>query len=80
MNLDDLNEPLLRLPPLSPLSNHLSDSTSLNVLEKVALILESDAEIKSIEKDLREIESLDERGVVGAGKLAGKFHCYQLTV
>lgn len=41
----------------------------LSTMEKIALILEAENEIKSLERELREIELLDQRGVVGAGEL-----------
>lgn len=38
---------------------------------KVVLILESEGEIRQIERELREVDTLEQRGVVGAGTLAG---------
>lgn len=67
---DDLNEPLLALPPVStapPTSDELPPAS------KVALILEAENEIRSLERDLREVEALEQRGIVGASKLAGEF-------
>lgn len=40
---------------------------------KVSLILEAESEIRALERDLREIEILDKRGVVAAGKLPGEW-------
>ena len=34
--------------------------------------MEAENEIKALERELREIEALEQRGVVGAGKLEGK--------
>lgn len=39
---------------------------------RAALILESEPEIRQLERELREVQLLDERGVVGAGKLGGE--------
>ncbi|KAI5480796.1 hypothetical protein MNV49_007206 [Pseudohyphozyma bogoriensis] len=61
----DLNEPLLRLPPVSG-----QEGDALTPQAKVALILESENEIRQLERELREVDTLDQRGVVGAGKLA----------
>jgi hypothetical protein len=66
---DDLNEPLLHLP--NPLSSN-KEAEPLSISEKTSLVFEADAEIVQLERDLREIELLDNRGFVGAGKLAGK--------
>lgn len=40
---------------------------------KVALVLESEHEIRQLERELREVETLDARGVVGAGNLVGEW-------
>lgn len=68
---DDLNEPLLSVPPvpasLSPSSDGLTPSA------KISLILEAENEIRTLERELREVEGLEQRDVVGAGKLAGEF-------
>ena len=66
---DDLNEPLLRLAPVPAASEGLS------VGAKLALLLESEQEVKTLERELRELQMLDERGVVGAGTLAGESPC-----
>ncbi|OAV93100.1 hypothetical protein PTTG_27431 [Puccinia triticina 1-1 BBBD Race 1] len=63
----DLNEPLLHLP--NPLSANKEAST-LSISEKASLVFEAEPEIVQLERDLREIELLDTRGFVGAGKLA----------
>ncbi|ORY78444.1 hypothetical protein BCR35DRAFT_279742 [Leucosporidium creatinivorum] len=63
----DLNEPLLSLPPVSTAA---PTSDELPPASKVALILEAENEIRSLERDLREVEALGQRGIVGAGKLA----------
>lgn len=43
-----------------------------------ALLAEMEPEIRSADRDLREIDVLDKRGILGAGKLAGSFlsFCY----
>lgn len=38
-----------------------------------ALLAEMEPEIRSADRDLREIDVLDKRGILGAGKLAGSF-------
>ena len=38
-----------------------------------ALLTEMEPEIRSADRDLREIDVLEKRGVLGAGKLAGKY-------
>jgi len=63
----DLNEPLLHLP--NPLSAN-KEAAPLSLSEKTSLVLEAEPEIVQLERDLREIELLDSRGFVGAGKLA----------
>lgn len=75
----DLNEPLLHLPnPLS--SNKPSPNPSLSTTEKIGLVFEAESEIIELERDLREIELLDTRGFVGAGKLAnGDWSVEELT-
>jgi hypothetical protein len=59
---------LLSLPPVS---TSVPTSDELPAASKVALILEAENEIRSLERDLREVEALEQRGIVGAGKLAG---------
>ncbi|KAI8458730.1 hypothetical protein BY996DRAFT_6430138 [Phakopsora pachyrhizi] len=65
----DLNEPLLHIP--NPLLNQREchASTSLSLQEKLELVLEADSEITQLERDLREIELLDQRGFTGSGRL-----------
>ncbi|KAH9441288.1 hypothetical protein Pst134EB_029951 [Puccinia striiformis f. sp. tritici] len=62
----DLNEPLLHLP--NPLST-TKETSQLSLNEKASLVFEAEPEIVQVERDLREIEVLDNRGFVGAGKL-----------
>lgn len=66
---DDLNAPLLRLPPIS---TPAATEEDLSPQARAALILESEPEIRQLERELREVQLLDERGVVGAGKLGGE--------
>ncbi|GAA6036978.1 hypothetical protein JCM8097_005488 [Rhodosporidiobolus ruineniae] len=65
----DLNVPLLSVAPvpLSPSSS--AGEADLTPQAKVNLILEAENEIRTLERELREIAVLDERGAVGAGKL-----------
>lgn len=48
----------------------LSDTVSVSDLE--ALMLESEADIRAADRDLREIAELESRGVLDAGKLPGE--------
>lgn len=66
--LDDLNSPLLSVAPL-PLNP--PDSNDLSTQAKISLILEAEHDIRSLERDLRDMETLNQRGVVEAGKLPG---------
>ncbi|KAK4703619.1 hypothetical protein P7C70_g2597, partial [Phenoliferia sp. Uapishka_3] len=61
----ELNAPLLRLPPAPSLALE-----EMSPQAKVALILESEGEIRQLERELREVETLEHRGVVGSGNLA----------
>ncbi|BGO89368.1 hypothetical protein NBRC10512_006282 [Rhodotorula toruloides] len=61
----DANSPLLTIAPVST----APDSTEVLPQAKVALILEAEQEIRTLERELREIGVLDERGVVETGKL-----------
>lgn len=65
---DEINEPLLRAPALSnPNPDELPPST------KLMMVLEAEQELRQLERELREIDALDSRGVVGAGELEGEF-------
>lgn len=66
---DDLNAPLLSVAPV-PFSS-AAEGDAQTPQAKVALVLEAENEIRQLERELREIQVLDERGVVGAGKLGG---------
>lgn len=68
---DDSNSPLLSV---APLPMNLLDSNEMPIEAKVSLILEAENEIKTLERDLREIEVLNQRGVVEAGKLPGELN------
>ncbi|BGP13615.1 hypothetical protein JCM10213_007791 [Rhodosporidiobolus nylandii] len=63
----DLNAPLLSVAPVPFDAGAEGEATSPKA--KVALILEAEQEIRQLEKELRGIAVVDERGVVGAGKL-----------
>lgn len=69
MLLDDLNSPLLSVAPL-PI--HQGHSNDLSFEAKVSLILEAETEITTLERELREIDILHQRGVVEVGKLSGE--------
>lgn len=66
---DDANAPLLSVAPV-PINP--PDQDALTVPAKVSLILEAEHDIRALERDLREVETLHQRGVVEAGRLAGK--------
>ncbi|GJN88776.1 hypothetical protein Rhopal_001745-T1 [Rhodotorula paludigena] len=63
----ELNSPLLTpaLPSAPPEPDAPTSSAS-----KLALVLEAEHDLRTLERDLRELAVLDERGVVGAGQLA----------
>ncbi|GAA5877401.1 hypothetical protein JCM16303_003317 [Sporobolomyces ruberrimus] len=63
----DLNSPLLSVAPL-PI--HQGHSNDLSFEAKVSLILEAETEITTLERELREIDILHQRGVVEVGKLS----------
>lgn len=64
---DDLNKALLvpHLPTSSQAGSDLTPSA------KAALILDSESDLRNLDRELREIETLDKRGTAGAGKLQG---------
>lgn len=64
---DDLNKALL-VPQLPTSSQAGSDQTPS---VKAALILDSESDLRDLDRQLREIETLDKRGTAGAGKLQG---------
>ena len=67
----DLNAPLLR-PPLPTDGLHAAGDEPAPTAEvKAALVLEAEADIRATERDLRELEALDKRGLAAAGSLAG---------
>ena len=43
-----------------------------------ALLVEMEPEIRAAERDLREIDLLEKRGVLAAGNLAGMYTCFPL--
>lgn len=68
---DDSNSPLLSV---APVSTNPPDSNEMSISAKVSLVLEAEQEIRNLERDLRDIETLNQRGVVEAGKLPGKLY------
>lgn len=72
---DDANSPLLTIAPVPT----TPDSAEVLPQAKVALILEAEQEIRTLERELREIGLLDERGIVEAGKLGGASTLFLLT-
>ena len=70
---DDANKPLL-VPQLSAAASHTDNALSgeeLGPHAKAALILDAEQDIRSFERELRDIDILEKRGAAGAGKLAG---------
>ncbi|GAA6060149.1 hypothetical protein JCM10212_001446 [Sporobolomyces blumeae] len=61
----DYNAPLLSIPPVPA----APDELEVTPQAKVALTLEAEHELRQLERGLREIETLEQRGVVEAGKL-----------
>lgn len=69
---DEVNAPLL-VPQLPTAALYASTAGSdLSIHAKASLVLEAEQEIRTIERELREIETLEKRGVAGAGRLAGE--------
>lgn len=50
----------------------LPRGTTMTPQTQVALLLEAEQDLRDLERDLRQCQTLDERGVAGAGKLAGE--------
>ena len=69
LSADDAN--YLLLLPLLP-SEATAGSPEMTAHAKASLILESENDIRATERELRELEALDRRGLAGAGHLAGE--------
>lgn len=69
---DEVNAPLLipQLPSAAIQAN--SAGNDLSARAKASLVLEAEHDIRTIERELREIDTLEKRGIAGAGTLAGK--------
>ncbi|CAD6573329.1 MAG: hypothetical protein CYPHOPRED_005119 [Cyphobasidiales sp. Tagirdzhanova-0007] len=65
----DLNAPLL-VPQLTASTQMALSSSDLVPQAKAILILEAEQDIRNLERELREIDALEKRGVVSAGRLA----------
>ncbi|KAH9814589.1 hypothetical protein DFH28DRAFT_970480 [Melampsora americana] len=67
----DLNEPLLHIPnPIHQQAQSiLEKDQQLTANEKLSLVFESETELTTLEKDLREIDMLNGRGFLDSGKL-----------
>ncbi|EGG02337.1 uncharacterized protein MELLADRAFT_66392 [Melampsora larici-populina 98AG31] len=67
----DLNEPLLHIPnPIyQQAQSILEKDQRLTANEKLSLVFESETELTTLEKDLREIDMLNSRGFLDSGKL-----------
>jgi len=63
----DLNRPLLYPPTPAEAADFTSELTPQ---VKATLILEAEGDIRSTERDLRELDALEKRGVAGAGTLS----------
>ena len=75
---DDVNAPLLapQLPLLQPAQIQelaQQEGSRLSGQAKAILVLEAEDDLKTLERELREIDILNKRGLAGAGKLAGEF-------
>lgn len=72
---DELNEPLLRAPTATnPNPDELPPAT------KLLVVLEAEQEVRQLERELRELDALDSRGVVGAGSLGGQSRLYRTSI
>ena len=49
---------------------------SMSGAELEALLAEMEPDIRAADRDMREIEMLEGKGVTGAGKLGGTWYCY----
>lgn len=71
---DDANRPLL-VPQMTPAMQAAAVSSiaghDMTPHAKAALILDAEHDIRTLERELREIESLEKRGAAGSGRLAG---------
>lgn len=67
----DLNEPLLHIPnPIHQQAQSiLEKDQQLTANQKLSLVFESEMELTTLEKDLREIDLLNSRGFLDSGKL-----------
>lgn len=67
-----MNAPLLipQLPAKAQAA--LAGGSDLTPQGKALLILEAEQEIYTCDRELREIDTLEERGVAGAGRLSGE--------
>ena len=75
INIDDQHAQFLTSSfALSGLPNSLSTPptySSMSSTELDAFLSEMEGDIRSADRDLREVDALEKRGVTGAGKLAG---------
>ncbi|KAG6869238.1 hypothetical protein C0993_009103 [Termitomyces sp. T159_Od127] len=58
------------LSPAFALSDPASEGNTMSVAQLEALLTEMEPDIRAAERDMREIEMLESKGVTGAGKLA----------
>ena len=49
---------------------------SMSGAELEALLAEMEPDLRAADRDMREIEMLEGKGVTGAGKLGGTWYCY----
>ncbi|KAG6880705.1 hypothetical protein C0992_002935, partial [Termitomyces sp. T32_za158] len=57
------------LSPAFALSDSASEGNTMSVAQLEALLTEMEPDIRAAERDMREIEMLESKGVTGAGKL-----------
>jgi hypothetical protein len=67
---DEFNAALLRPPlPVSP----EAQAAALPPAVKAILVLEAESDFRALERDLRELDTLEKRGIAGAGSLQGAY-------
>ncbi|KAG6821451.1 hypothetical protein H0H93_010175 [Arthromyces matolae] len=64
------------LTPTFALSDPTSESHTMSVAQFEALLTEMEPDIRAAERDLQEIEMLEKKGVIGAGKLEYKLKLF----
>lgn len=68
---DDLNAPLLSPALAVPPPPSTESGSPASHAAQLALVLEAEHDLRTVDRELREVQVLDERDVAGAGKLGG---------